>query len=295
MAADHPMQTITLRDGRALAYAEYGDAKGTPAFYFHGTPGSRLEGEHLHAAAVVGRVRIIGVDRPGFGGSTFLAGRQFHDWPDDLIQLADALGIGRFGVIGLSGGGPHVAACAARIADRLIAACVLSGAAPKEARIETARSWWRRLLYRWNYFTFPLFARGFAAQMAFFAKRTPASRFPKFIDKRVMSRPRAREQFKRSTVEAFRNGSRGAAHEFTLHSRSWRTDPATVAMPVHMWHGDADTIVPFETARWLAERYPDARATWLPGEGHLLFVDHAGEVISVVADAARTAVGATSR
>jgi pimeloyl-ACP methyl ester carboxylesterase len=279
------MLTITLRDGRTLAYAEYGDAKGTPAFYFHGTPGSRLGAEHLDAAAVVARVRIIAVDRPGFGGSTFLAKRQFHDWPDDVAQLADALGIDSFAVIGLSGGGPHVAACAARLPTRVTAACVISGAAPKEARIETARGWWRKVWHRWNFFVFPLFARGFAAQMAFFAKRTPASRLPRFIDKRVLSRPRARAQFRREIVEAFRNGSRGAAHEFALHSRSWRTDPRSVTMPVYMWHGDADTIVPFETAVWLSQRYPDARATWLPGEGHLLFVDHAEEVMRVIAEA----------
>jgi pimeloyl-ACP methyl ester carboxylesterase len=113
---------------------------------------------------------------------------------------------------------------------------------------------------------------------------------PRFIDKRVMARPRARAEFKRSTEEAFRNGSRGTAHEFTLHSRSWRTDPRAVTLPVHMWHGDADVIVRIETARWLAERYPDARATWLKDEGHLLFVDHAEEVIAVIAEAARTAV-----
>jgi len=287
MSAMPDARTITLRDGRTLAYAEYGDGKGAPAFYFHGTPGCRLEAEHLDAAGVAARVRIVAVDRPGFGASTFLAGRQFQDWPADVVQLADALGFARFAVIGLSGGGPHVAACAARIAERITAACVISGAAPKEARIDTARGWWRKLWYRWSYFAFPMIARPFAAQMAFFAKRTPASRFPRFIDKRVMSRPRVRAQFKREVVEAFRNGSRGAAHEFVLHSRSWRTKPADVTLPVHMWHGDADVIVKIETARWLAERYPDARPAWLRGEGHLLFVDHAEDVIKIVAEASR--------
>jgi pimeloyl-ACP methyl ester carboxylesterase len=178
--------------------------------------------------------------------------------------------------------------------DRVTAACVISGATPKEARIATARGWWRKAWHRWNYFIFPLYARAFAAQMAFFATRTPASRYPQYIDKRVMSRPRVRAQFKRVAVEAFSNGSRGTAHEYVLHSRSWRTDPRTVTMPVHMWHGDADTIVRFETAQWLAGRYPDARATWLPGEGHLLFVDHGEEVMRIVAAASRGAERAAS-
>lgn len=279
--------TVTLRDGRTLAYAEFGDAGGAPAFYFHGTPGSRLEAEHFHAAAVVSRIRVIGVDRPGFGKSDFLKKRQFRDWPDDVTELAAALGIDRFAVIGLSGGGPHVASCVLRMPERLTAACVVSGATPKEARLATARSWWRRLWYRWNFAVTPIFARPATAWMAYWTPRIPASRMPKFVDKRVMSRPRLRELFKRELTEAFRNGSKGTAHEYRLHARPWQMDVRTMTTPVHLWHGDADTIVKFETAQWLAAQIPDCRATWLPGEGHLLFVDHAAEVMQIVADASR--------
>lgn len=76
---------IKLHDGRMLGYAEYGDPGGTPVFYFHGFPTSRL------------------------------------DWPDDVADLADELELDRFVVLGGSGGGPFAAACAFRIPARLTA------------------------------------------------------------------------------------------------------------------------------------------------------------------------------
>src|SRR5438552_17010722 len=113
--------SITLRDGRRLGYAEYGDPAGVAVFYFHGTPGSRLEGTIADEAAKRLRVRLIAIDRPGVGLSTFKPRRKLRDWPADVIALADALGIDRFAIVGLSGGGPHALAGARYIGTRLIA------------------------------------------------------------------------------------------------------------------------------------------------------------------------------
>lgn len=101
---------ITLRDGRRLAYSEYGDPEGKPIFYFHGFPGSHHEVEYLGTAIGALHLRIIAPDRPGFGVSDFQPGRKFGDWPSDVIELADALGIKEFAVLGASGGGPYVLA-----------------------------------------------------------------------------------------------------------------------------------------------------------------------------------------
>src|SRR5262245_52528836 len=101
---DAGLRTITLSDGRTLAYAEYGAPRGSPVFHFHGTPGSRLQGRLLDAAAVAANVRLICPDRPGFGESDFLKKRRFLDWARDVRELADHLGIDRFAVSGLSGG-----------------------------------------------------------------------------------------------------------------------------------------------------------------------------------------------
>jgi pimeloyl-ACP methyl ester carboxylesterase len=101
-----------LRDGRALGYAEYGDPGGTPVFFFHGSPGSRLQRHPDASIASELGTRIITIDRPGYGLSDFQPERTLLDWPADVAQLADALHIERFAAIGLSGGGPYLLACA---------------------------------------------------------------------------------------------------------------------------------------------------------------------------------------
>lgn len=126
-------RTLRLRDGRLLGYAEYGDPGGPALFYFHGFPGSRLEARLGDAVAARNGVRLIALDRPGFGLSHFKPGRTISEWPDDVVELADALGIDRFAVMGVSGGGPYVAACALKIPHRLIGAAMVSSTAPSDA------------------------------------------------------------------------------------------------------------------------------------------------------------------
>jgi pimeloyl-ACP methyl ester carboxylesterase len=98
---------LVLRDGRRLGYAQYGQPDGEPIVYFHGHPGSRLEARLAHEPAAAPGLRVIALDRPGYGLSDFLPGRAITDWPADVTAAADALGIGRFSVAGASGGGPR--------------------------------------------------------------------------------------------------------------------------------------------------------------------------------------------
>jgi hypothetical protein len=112
----HPMNAshgqIQLDDGRRLGYAEYGDPKGKPMLYCHGLPASRLEAAFCDTAAKQLGIRIVAVDRPGYGLSDFQAQRLMSGWPDDVLQLTGILGIERFAVMGVSGGGPYALACA---------------------------------------------------------------------------------------------------------------------------------------------------------------------------------------
>jgi pimeloyl-ACP methyl ester carboxylesterase len=121
---------LRLKDGRMLGYAEYGDPSGTPVFAFHGFPGSRITFRIADDAARRRGVRIIAPDRPGMGLSTFQPGRNLLDWPQDVGELADALGIDRFAVAGVSGGGPYVAACAFALRARVTVAAIISGIGP---------------------------------------------------------------------------------------------------------------------------------------------------------------------
>ncbi|MBW3661716.1 MAG: alpha/beta hydrolase, partial [Actinobacteria bacterium] len=126
-------QVVKLRVGRGIGAAHYGDPNGTPVFLFHGFPGSRLEGMLADEPASEAGVHLIALDRPGFGLSDFAPRRTVSSWADDVAEVATILGIDRFGVIGVSGGGPFALACAARIPDRLLGVAFVCGGPPPEA------------------------------------------------------------------------------------------------------------------------------------------------------------------
>lgn len=123
---------VTLPDGRKLGYDEHGPSDGKPLSYFHGTPRSRRKlrlfvGEELADSL---NVRVIAPDRPGMGLSDFQAGLTIGYWPADVATLADALGLGRFAVLGYSGSGPYAPSCALKIPERLAAVGIVSSPAP---------------------------------------------------------------------------------------------------------------------------------------------------------------------
>ncbi|MEM8945854.1 MAG: alpha/beta hydrolase [Planctomycetota bacterium] len=142
-ASRQPHQRYTYRDGRVrlpsgrcLSYRDYGENLGAPLLlYFHGTPGSRLELGLCDREACDSGFRVIAVDRPGMGRSTYHSNRRITDWPCDIEALAAALGYDSqpFGIIGLSGGAPYAAVCAARIPHRLTHVAIVSGHAPMGA------------------------------------------------------------------------------------------------------------------------------------------------------------------
>jgi pimeloyl-ACP methyl ester carboxylesterase len=280
--------TLRLRDGRLLGYAEYGDPGGKAAFYFHGFPGSRLEAQLAAAAAAKGGVRIIAVDRPGFGLSDFKAGRTIGEWPDDVTELAGALGIERFAVIGVSGGGPYVAACALRIAQRLTGAAIVSSAPPFDTPGPGEG------MFQRNRLLFTLGRRMFwFAQLPMWWLARQVRRDPEYVisfvirslpesnkDRVVLSRPEVRETLRRDIVEAFRQGSRGVAWDAVLlYGRPMGFRLQDITMEVQLWHGEDDLNVPPSVGRYLASVIPNCRATFFPAEGHYsVMIDHIQEI-----------------
>src|SRR4029450_3396531 len=129
-AATLTASVIRLPDGRDLSFCEFGDRDGIPVFAFHGTPGSRLQVAPTDATPLPPGYRLIVPDRPGYGHSAFYSERRLIDWPKDVATLADFLAIERFARSGLSGGGPHVLACAHALAPRLIGVGCVSGVGP---------------------------------------------------------------------------------------------------------------------------------------------------------------------
>jgi pimeloyl-ACP methyl ester carboxylesterase len=282
-------QVLRLPGGRRLGYAEYGDRQGAPVLFFHGTPGSRRVARCADRAARRRGIRLIAPDRPGFGLSDFQPGRTLGAWPADVVALADALGIGRFAVAGVSGGGPYVAACAWRISGRLTHAGIVSGMGPLDDPALAA------VLSR-GYRTGLAAVRRLPAtvRMALGLGRLGLRRAPSCalaslaaslpeVDRATFGRPRVRALLLDDAREALRQGTRGALQELVLFSRPWDVPLDEIRMPVRLWHGEADAQVPLAIARRLAAALPDCRASFVPGAGHLWVLDHLDEVLEALA------------
>lgn len=273
--------THTLPDGRTLSYAEFGDAGGKPLFYFHGWPGSRFEGEMLDEAARSAGSRLIVVERPGYGRSSFQRGRRILDWPLDIASLADALGIERFAVLGYSGGGPYAAACAHELPERLTSATIVSGVAPRLTE-KTPR--WRRVLIAAGRPLLPL-VRGpllyMKTTLRIFGYRAVASGRWTWSppDREILARRVAQGGYERIMREALRPGVRGAAHDFALLAGDWQFALEHIRVPVHLWHGERDWLIRVDRGHAVADAIPACDAHLIPGEGHLMIFERAPEIL----------------
>ncbi|WP_046471000.1 alpha/beta fold hydrolase [Allosalinactinospora lopnorensis] len=268
-------RVLALEDGRELAYTAWGDPDGYPAFYFHGTPGSRLEGALAGQAAKKHGFRLIALDRPGYGLSTFQRNRSFRDWPDDVRALADSLGIHEFGVVGHSGAGPHLFACGCFLPPerlKFIGALAPWGpvATPEiMAGLNPLDRFYARLARRT-----PLIMRASFAPLGWCAKHRPRL-FLSLLrsavsppDRAALLDDRLRERLSLSQREAFRQGGRGPAHEALIAYRDWGFDIAAVNVPTHVRLGDRDVFVPRRMGSYLERVLPGVDFRWIEGEGH---------------------------
>ena len=269
-------QTITLPDGRKLGFAEYGS--GTPLLYFHGHPCSRLEAQYL---ARRDGIRVIGIDRPGMGLSSYQANRTLISWTADVVSLADSLGIEKFSVVGLSGGAPYALACAYAVLERISACGIVSGAWSIDRKTTFLSAWmpWIMLPIMGRFLKDADTAKGLIVKQA--GKVWPGS------DKRILDDPAIPEIMATTLVEAFRQGSRGPARDAMLIGRikGFRLDEITHPN-IHLWHGNADQQVPVTTAQKVAQGLRRCDATFYDDEGHLsVIVNHKDEILNTLCPA----------
>lgn len=284
--------TIRLSDGRLLGYAEYGDPQGWPVLYFNGYPGTRFEGKLISEAAARASVRLIGLDRPGMGLSDFQPVRRMLDWPDDVIEFADALGLGQFSVVGVSGGGPFSAACAFKIPDRLRACGIIAGTGPMDPTSEDITRANRvmgfvaqrapllfRALMWWSLGRFSQDRERLEVIIEKQGQQLPER------DRKLFGRPEVRMFFAEEAAEAFRQGSKGPAWEGKLlFGESWGFVPEDISMEdVYLWHGELDGNVPVSMGHAMAKRIPNCQARFYPDEAHLsLLLNHAEEILATL-------------
>jgi pimeloyl-ACP methyl ester carboxylesterase len=263
---DH--KTLELRDGRTLSYGELGSGARV-IVYCHGFPTNRLE-LSLFEDAVPDGVRMVAFDRPGYGASTFMQHRQIVDWPEDVVDACDQLGIDRFVVLAVSGGSPYGLALANRLPKRVHGVGVAVGlgppSAPGMAAAEALKGPSR-------------FGIGRRAQFALMAMAFQKGHEERLvdtsvagmgeIDQVVLTDPEMRAWFTDTLRESFAQGGRGAAHESGLYRRSWGFDIRGIAQPVRLWAGRQDETVPLAVAEWLTSTIPGSTLQVWPDHGHL--------------------------
>ncbi|HEX2401036.1 MAG TPA: alpha/beta hydrolase [Mycobacterium sp.] len=283
---------IAVGDDRQIGFAEFGDPQGRAVFWLHGTPGARRQiPMEARVYAEQREIRLIGVDRPGIGSSTPYQYDTVFAFADDLRTIADTLGIDKFEVIGLSGGGPYTLACAAAMPDRVVAAGVLGGVAPVRGAdaigggVSTLISAAAPVVelagapLRLAASTLIRLIRPVAEPALYvYARISPEA------DRQLLVRP----EFKAMFLDDLLNGSRkqlaAPFADVVVFARDWGFRLEEVKVPVRWWHGDRDHIVPFEHGQHVVSRLPDAQLTHLPGESHLAGLGRAEEILGTMVE-----------
>lgn len=262
-------RTTQTSDGREVAYAEYGSPAGSPVVCFHGTPGSRVLGELFDGTASERGVRLLAIDRPGYGRSDGWSARELGDTGKFVSPVLVDAGVSSAGVVGFSGGGPHALALAATRPDLVEDVDVVAGS-PAPSLVEEPPRVHRVLEFVSR--TAPRLLRGLVRGQAWFAARTS----PALVVSQYTSSggagdvpDAAADVVRRDFVEGVAGRGEGLVTESRLLAEEWDFDLGGIDVEVRLWHGDDDANAPLDGARRLTAELPDAELTVLSDTDHL--------------------------
>ncbi|HEU4810612.1 MAG TPA: alpha/beta hydrolase [Nocardioides sp.] len=284
-------ETLTTPDGRRLEFVTGGAEGGFPLLFHGGTPSAALAYEPLWQAARAADLRLVTYSRPGYGASTPRPAATEPVIADDVadsVLLLDALGIDEFVTLGWSGGGPRALACAALLPGRCRAATSLAGVAPADA----VGLDWTAGMGPENVRDFELAGQGREAlrptveeQVAEFRKVTGdqiVAAFGGLVDE--VDAAALTGEFGEYVAASFRHaaaqGAVGLLEDNLQVMRAWGFEPADIPVPVAVWQGAHDRMVPFAHGQWLAARIPGARAHLFDDEGHISLVHRIDEMLA---------------
>ncbi|WP_158621162.1 alpha/beta fold hydrolase [Dyella dinghuensis] len=263
---------VVLADGRVMTYAEYGSPEGRPVFYFHGSPSSRLEplliGDEVFAQH---GLRIIAPDRPGMGRSSFQPHRGFSNWPVDVLALAEVLKLDTFSLLGFSGGGAYVAACASQIPQRLRSSVIVSGAwrmdnHPSLATLPAINrlAWFltKRSPMLLGVMLNNL-AKGAGKDLAQLKRYLPPPDYDTF---EVAGRY---EVYGFTLREALRQGKKGVVWDMRMYAQQLDIRLQDIHTPLHVFHGARDANVPLALVKDTLATLPTATLVTYPHDGHI--------------------------
>jgi len=292
-------RSLVLRDKRLLGYHDTGDPQGYPVIFFHGSPGSRLEGSFFTDLLRRHKLRMIAPDRPGAGLSTFNSKQTFQSFSADLTELIEHLGLTAYSLIAISGGVPFALAFASEERVSIKSLTLLSGVGPlygNEAILAQCPPQFSALVNlglrvpKLPHYYFPVL---FNPALSWYAKKYPMSFIGLFalgmcLEDKIILRDQAvalllTEDF----FEGLKNGSRGAAMEFSMFLRDWPFDITQIKVPVKIWHGAEDQNVPVAFAHFLGEKLRNATVNIVAREGHFsLSIKYANAILTELALAA---------
>lgn len=279
---------IVLKDSRRLCYSEYGSLNGYPIIYCHGSQSSRFEMHYDESFAVDINIRIITVDRPGHGESDFNPNGSVLSFTNDIDQLTRILGITEFSVVGMSAGAPFAMGIAHMLRKKTKKLGIISGFAPYTKETEKLLSKEVNILLKMAK-SFPIFLRFMLRIQTWQLKRNPKNVLKNFLkvmsapDQEVLKSELVMNVFEKFFTEAFKNGSKGVAHEISkILVQDWKFKLNDIIVPTFIWHGSEDNNVPKEWAMYTHETISNSQLKIFPNEGHLIIFKNAQEIFTAL-------------
>lgn len=256
-----PVQVFRASDGRDISFQTRGKREGYPIFFFHGSPGSRIGPLPNPQFFYFNRLHVVSADRPGYGRSDVLNGRSIADTAYDMENLADALGIEHFGVMGRSGGVPHALGCAALLGDRIDSVVAAVGVSPPnnqqrlDGMVRSNEQIHSEVLVDEQKIRLEL------GKIALKTKDDPCSFLDNFLwdqltdaDKKILSHAPLRAAQVASYREAFaQHGAAGWVDDIVGVNKAWGFDLAAIKQPVTLLHGENDAFSSYNNTYWMAE------------------------------------------
>lgn len=279
---------VTIAGGRSISYRTFGAPNGAPLLALHGTPGSRLKFVVADPVARELGLRVIAPDRWGYGATTPHPKPSLGTYAEDLAMFANELGLSRFALMGVSGGGPFAAAAASLMPDRISALALVAPVGPIAGESDSEITRFHRLCFG------PLAQTPMAIGAVFHTFRAILGLSPDLgmrlamiriaaADRRVLSQKEVASRLGDTFVEGLRPGVTGPITDLGLFGAPWGVNLGAARVPSRLWIGSSDQNVPRSAARRLAERLPRCQLIELEGQGHLWIANNYDVVLGWVA------------
>ena len=281
---------VSMPSGRQVSVAQYGAPNGDPVFYFHSLNSSRLELLLLQSTLVEANVRLISVDRPGYGLTTYWEPKTYSDYCNDYLYVLDHLGIKQVNVLGFSSGCAHALALTANHPER-VKQTQLTALVPEPKYIRRSvtdtflKDLFMRLIemspsLRRSIFDLVFHGQTVTSLMEAFESNDSKSIQHDPRDRELIGDTQNRPYFAASIMESLRQGTKTWALEATTLNSDWDINYANILAPITLWHGHNDMLATVEMIEILAQKLPTAAVEIITNESHYLIFRHLSRILA---------------